>query len=157
MVSANNKRSEIKNLLNVTKLQIVLIRLTALTYNICVCVRVCVCVCVRVCVYIHPCVYIFKKNITFIYIILIQIYTCIFTCKYFQDIQCVCIVNYIYIIHLHRIHIQCKWKLLFWMRLIAIDRLTAINQLTLRKDPPPFVTVASHAALMLHIMFSHTL
>ncbi len=24
-------------------------------------------------------------------------------------------------------------------------------------DPPPFVTVASHAALMLHIMFSHTL
>ncbi len=43
MVSANNKRSEIKNLLNVTKLQIVLIRLTALTYNICV----------FVCVYIY--------------------------------------------------------------------------------------------------------
>ncbi len=52
MVSANNKRSEIKNLLNVTKLQIVLICLTALTYNVCACACVCVCVYTPMRVYI---------------------------------------------------------------------------------------------------------
>ncbi len=41
---------------------------------------------------------------------------------------CVCI--YIYIIYTAHIHILCKQILLFWMRLIVINRLTALKQQT---------------------------
>ncbi len=51
------------------------------------------------------------------------------TCKYFPNILYVCVFIYIYIIHIHstHTHILCKQKLLFWMGLIAIHRLTALR------------------------------
>ncbi len=59
------------------------------------------------------------------------------TCKYFQKYMLyVCL--YIYIINIHSTHsyILCKQKLLFWMRLITINHLTALifNQVKLLKS-----------------------
>ncbi len=47
---------------------------------------------------------------------------------------CMCI--YIYIINIHCIHTLCKEKLLFWMRLIIISRLTelVLMHLTIKYD-----------------------
>ncbi len=47
-----------------------------------------------------------------------------YTCKYFQNIYCMCVYLY-----MHNKYTQYtrKQKLLFWMRLIAIKRLTALQ------------------------------
>jgi len=57
---------------------------------------------------------------------LINIYK-VYTCKYFLNIHaCVCIYIYKIIVHTTHTYILCKHKLLFWMRLIAINRFTAL-------------------------------
>ncbi len=58
--------------------------------------------------------------------IFLNVFSCILDIIY---IVCVCIYIYIHIINVHstvHTHILCKQKLLFWMRLIEINRLTAL-------------------------------
>ncbi len=45
-----------------------------------------------------------------------------------------CVYIYIYIISIHSIHILCKQKPLFWMRLIVINRLTTLVKMLSIKD-----------------------
>ncbi len=69
----------------------------------------------------HCSLYIFisnhERNYEFIWI---------YTCKYFQAIYCMCVYLYIHKYTQHA-HILCKQCFLFWMRLIAVNRLTALK------------------------------
>ncbi len=64
------------------------------------------------------CIYLYSDNLLYINIFNIQIYVL----KFLH--ACVCIYIYIYI-YIYNIHI-CERKLLFWMRLIKINHLTAL-------------------------------
>ncbi len=95
--------------------------------------NICVCAMYIYYVYIntHTCMYIFKKNILCLYIFNIFIYDIIYlNINIYMEIfskYMLYVCLYIYIINIHstHIHILCKQKLLFWMRLIVINRLTA--------------------------------
>ncbi len=79
--------------------------------------------------------YIYFENISmyfhvYIYILIIDIIYKYFKCinlKFFLNIYMHVLFLYIYIIiYTVHTHILCIQKLLFWMRLIAINRLTAL-------------------------------
>ncbi len=94
-------------------------------YNICVCT---VCIYYVYKIHTHACIYLWKICYVYIYIY-IYLYMISFiwinTCKYFPNIFCMCVALYIHKIYTVHTHILCKLKLLFWMRLIAINLLTA--------------------------------
>ncbi len=95
---------------------------------------VCVCTVYIYYVYIntHTCMFIFKKNMLRLYIkyiyTLYQLYKYIHlnTCKYFQNRCCMCVCLYIHNKYTQYTHMFCKQKLIFWMRLIMINHLTAL-------------------------------
>ncbi len=55
----------------------------------------------------------------------------IYTCKHFQNICCMCVYLYIHNKYTQYTHILCKQKLLFWMRLFAINSLTPLHLILL--------------------------
>ncbi len=58
----------------------------------------------------------------FIYLYVINVHAC----KYFQNVYCMCVHLYIHNKYTQYTHIYYVNKQLFWMRLIAINCLTAL-------------------------------
>ncbi len=105
-------------------------------------------VCAVYCVYLlciykntHMHVYICGK-ICYVYILYIFIYSITYmninihanTCKYFLNIYCMYVYLYIHNTYTQYKHsILCQQNLLFWMRLIAMNHLTALFLITFLK------------------------
>ncbi len=74
------------------------------------------------------CLYIYIYIYIYIYKLHEYKYIHVNTCKYFQNTYLMCVYSYIYIINIHstHTHVLYKQKLLFWMRYITINHLTAL-------------------------------
>ncbi len=80
-------------------------------------------------IHTHACIYLRYMFILNIFINYMNIHMHVNIFKIYT-----CIGVYLYIHNIHSTHRLCKQKLLFWMRLIAINRLTALKHLTVAFD-----------------------